>query len=179
MRPSRLIGCGVVLTALQTSSIACQTEHAVPTPDPSWLSANAGSKTVTFELTAGLTPINGALNFNGYHDGGLTVTVPNGWTMIWEFANHDGMLPHSAQVAPNKIPVPPASVTPAIARAYTDNLDAGIPPQGTDVDRFTVTPAGEYLIMCGVPGHALAGMWIRLEVSSTATEPAMAVTAVQ
>jgi len=181
MRPSLLIGIGVVLASLTPPGVAGQTEHTLPTEtiDPSWLQANAASKTVTLTLVAGLTPLNGALNFNGFRDGGLTITVPEGWTMIWEFRNHDGMLPHSAEVVPNRLPVPSASVKPAISRAYTDRLDQGIPPQGIDKDRFTATPAGEYLIMCGVPGHASAGMWIRLEVSSTAQAPGMAPTEVE
>src|SRR6266705_3926757 len=44
--------------------------------DPAWLSADTASRTATFELIAGLTGVNGALNFNGFRDGGLTLTVP-------------------------------------------------------------------------------------------------------
>jgi len=34
---------------------------------------------------AGLTGLNGALNFNGFRDGGLTLTVPLGWTVVMHF----------------------------------------------------------------------------------------------
>ena len=181
MRALHMVALGVGLAAATATGLEAQSENAVPPEaiDPSWLQTNAATKTVTFQLTAGLTPLNGALNFNGFRDGGLTVTVPDQWTMVWDFENHDGMLPHSAEVVADRMPVPTASVTPAIARAYTDRLDQGIPPLGKDRDPFTATPAGQYLIICGVPGHALAGMWIRLKVSSTATEPAMEVTPVK
>src|SRR2546422_7790736 len=60
--------------------------------DPAWLSYDAATKTVNFHLIAGLTGLNGALNFNGFRDGGLTLTVPVGWTVVMHFRNHDGML---------------------------------------------------------------------------------------
>jgi len=58
-----------------------QTEHTVAAPvvDSSWLQADTVTKTATFQLVAGLTGLNGALNFNGFRDGGLTLTVPLGW----------------------------------------------------------------------------------------------------
>jgi sulfocyanin len=145
--------------------------------DQSWLSWDSATKTVHFKLTAGLTGLNGALNFNGFRDGGLTLIVPAGSPMVVEFENHDGMLPHSAQVILNMTPVPGAAMDQAaIARAYTDKVGEGLPPQSKDRMRFTATPAGEYLFFCGVPGHGLAGMWIRLSVSDTAKAPALLAT---
>jgi len=47
-----------------------------PDIDPTWLSFDAPGKTVRFQLIAGLTGLNGALNFNGFSDGGLTLVVP-------------------------------------------------------------------------------------------------------
>ena len=151
--------------------------QAAPTIDPGWMVANPATKTATFALTAGLTPFNGALNFNGFRDGGLTVVVPAGWTLAVNFSNHDGMLPHSVQVIADQKPVPSgAQDTPAIGRAYSNQVAEGLPPQSKDKLRFTAQPAGEYLFFCGVPGHGLAGMWIRLRVSSEATTPALLAT---
>ena len=145
--------------------------------DKSWLSWEPGTRTVHFKLTAGLTGLNGALNFNGFRDGELTLMVPAGSPMLVEFENHDGMLPHSVQVILNMTPVPGAAMDQAaIARAYTDKVGEGLPPQSKDRMRFTATPAGEYLFFCGVPGHGLAGMWIRLSVSDSAKEPALLAT---
>jgi uncharacterized cupredoxin-like copper-binding protein len=33
--------------------------------------------------------------------------------------------------------------------------------------------AGAYMIFCAVPGHGLAGMWIRLKVSPTEKRPTL------
>ncbi len=144
--------------------------------DPSWLSVDPAAKTARFQLIAGLTGLNGALNFNGFRDGELTLVVPVGWTAEIAFRNHDGMLPHSAEVISPQTPLPTQPVGPAIPRAFTLNLATGLPPEGTDVMRFAAQPAGEYLIFCGVPGHGASGMWIRLRVSATAQPPALLLT---
>lgn len=141
--------------------------------DATWLTFDAAAKTVRFKLIAGLTGLNGALNFNGFRDGELTLVVPVGWKTEIAFSNHDGMLPHSAEVIAPQMPLPTQPVTAAIPRAFTLNLEKGLPPLGTDDMRFTAKPAGEYLIFCGVPGHGAAGMWIRLQVSATAKTPAL------
>ena len=141
--------------------------------DATWLTFDASAKTVRFTLIAGLTGLNGALNFNGFRDGELTLVVPVGWQTEIAFSNHDGMLPHSAEVIAPQVPLPTQPVTAAIPRAFTLNLEKGLPPLGTDDMRFTAKPAGEYLIFCGVPGHGAAGMWIRLRVSATAKAPTL------
>ena len=144
--------------------------------DPTWLTFDAAAKTARFQLIAGLTGLNGALNFNGFRDGGLTLVIPVGWAAEIAFKNHDGMLPHSAEVISPQTPLPVQPVSPAIPRAFTLKLATGLPPQGTDVMRFAAKPPGEYLIFCGVPGHGAAGMWIRLRVSTTAQTPALLLT---
>jgi hypothetical protein len=144
--------------------------------DPTWLNVDPAAKTARFQLIAGLTGVNGALNFNGFRDGGLTLVIPVGWKAEIAFTNHDGMLPHSAEVISPQTPLPTQPVSPAIPRAFTLKLATGLPPEGTDVMRFAARPAGEYLIFCGVPGHGAAGMWIRLRVSATAQAPALLLT---
>lgn len=141
--------------------------------DPTWLTFDTPAKTVRFQLIAGLTGFNGALNFNGFRDGELTLVVPVGWKADIAFRNHDGMLSHSAEVIAPQTPVPAQPINPAIPRAVTIKLASGIPPEGTDAMRFTAQPEGEYLIFCGVPGHGLGGMWIRLRVSAAGTIPAL------
>ncbi len=147
--------------------------------DPAWLSVDAGGKSVRFQLIAGLTGLNGALNFNGFRDGGLTLVVPEGWRAQIDFRNHDGMLPHSAEIITPRTPLPVEPVAPAISRAFTIRLAQGLVSEATDTMRFVAQPAGEYLIVCGVPGHGAAGMWIRMRVSATATAPTLAETPAQ
>ena len=144
--------------------------------DAGWLTADTATNTATFELIAGLTGLNGALNFNGFRDGGLTLTVPLGWTVVMHFRNHDGMLPHSAVVIPDSTPLPTAPVSPAFDRAFTVRLTEGIPPNGTDDVRFIANKGGAYLIFCGVPGHGVSGMWIRFDVSGSVRTPTLAAT---
>ena len=168
MRQISIALCGLILLAPAIPASAQQ-----PQLDPAWLTFDAAGKTVRFQLIAGLTGLNGALNFNGFRDGELTVVVPVGWQTEIAFRNHDGMLPHSAEVIAPQTPLPAQPVGPAIPRAFTLNLGTGLPPEGTDDMRFVAEPAGEYLIFCGVPGHGAAGMWIRLRVSATAQTPTL------
>lgn len=166
----------LALALMLANSLAVPLRAQEQRVDPTWLSFDAAAKTARFQLIAGLTGLNGALNFNGFRDGGLTLVIPVGWRAEISFKNHDGMLPHSAEVISPQTPLPVQPVSPAIPRAFTLNLATGLPPQGTDVMRFAAQPAGEYLIFCGVPGHGAAGMWIRLRVSATAQKPALLLT---
>ena len=43
--------------------------------DPTWLSFDPAAKTARFHLIAGLTGLNGALNFNGFRDGELEMVT--------------------------------------------------------------------------------------------------------
>ena len=165
------MGVGVV-TLLGAASAHAQKQ----TIDPTWLSFDAAARTARFQLIAGLTGLNGALNFNGFSDGGLTFVVPFGWRTEVDFRNHDGMLPHSAEVIAPQTPLPIQPVDPAIPRAFTLRLAEGLISEATDTMRFTAQPAGDYLIFCGVPGHGAAGMWIRFQVSASAKAPALLLT---
>jgi hypothetical protein len=163
----------LIFALLLICSVAVPVRAQQTGVDSTWLSFDPAARTARFQLIAGLTGLNGALNFNGFRDGGLTLVIPVGWNAEIAFRNHDGMLPHSAEVISPQTPLPVQPVSPAISRAFTLKLATGLPPQGTDVMRFTAQPAGEYLIFCGVPGHGAAGMWIRLRVSATAQTPAL------
>ena len=162
--------------ALVTLSLAVPASAQQQRVDPTWLTFDTAAKTVRFQLIAGLTGLNGALNFNGFRDGALTLEVPVGWRTEIDFRNHDGMLPHSAEVIAPRTPLPTQPVDPAIPRAFTLKLGEGLPSEATDNMRFAAQPVGEYLIVCGVPGHSAAGMWIRLRVSATAKTPALLLT---
>src|SRR5438876_798661 len=163
------------IAALPAVAVA-QSERAVETPavDPSWFQFDTATQAVSFQLIAGLTGLNGALNFNGFRDGELTLTVPLGSNVVLHFRNHDGMLPHSAEVIPDTHPLPPGPVAPAFARALTVRLEQGLVSEQTDDLRFIADRGGSYLIFCGVPGHGAAGMWIRLEVSGSIRRPFLA-----
>lgn len=165
-----------MMVGLGTAALAVPVSAQQQRVDPAWLSFDAAAKTAHFQLIAGLTGLNGALNFNGFRDGELTVVVPLGWQAEMDFRNHDGMLSHSAEVIAPRTPLPAQPLASAILRAFTIELTTGLPPGGKDIVRFVAEPAGEYLIFCGVPGHGIAGMWIRFRVSATAATPALLLT---
>jgi sulfocyanin len=134
------------------------------------LSYDAASKTVTFALQAGGPGKAGPFSFNGYGNGGATLTVPGGSTVVLNFENLDGT-PHSAEIIADKDPMPNQGGDPAIPAAYTKDVTQGLPQGGKDVIRFTAPPSGNFRIFCGVPGHGLSGMWIRFKVDPAAKTP--------
>ena len=119
-------------------------------------------RTVVVQLLAGLTGDNEALNFNGGSHGSHTLTIPAGWRVEARFVNHDTDLPHSAIVVDDVAPIPISAPPAAFPRAFTVRLQEGLLENAEDLVSFTVMAPGRYLIMCGVPGHAQGGMWIRL-----------------
>jgi hypothetical protein len=171
MRFARLtLAGGTLAVILLTLGAAAR---SVTPPDPSWLSWNPATRTVTFQLIAGLTgSAKSPFNFNGYVDGELTLVVPDSASMVMNFVNVDGT-PHSAVVIDDKDPMPNMAENPAIPRAYTIKASEGLGYYQKDVMRFRATPPGGYRIFCGVPGHGLSGMWIRLKIDPTAEAPKM------
>ena len=136
-----------------------------------FVSYNATKKTVSITLYAALNSAQGGFNFNGGSSGNQTITVPLGWAIHFDVTNTDA-IPHSAILIINQSPIPNAPSNPAFPRAYTDHLIDGLAPQnGHDTMDFTATPAGNYLIACGVPGHAPSGMYIQFVVSAAAHAP--------
>jgi len=151
-------------TTLPTAAAA-----AAPAGDSSYVTYDPATKTVTFRLVAG------PFQFNGFGSGGGTLTVPPGSNNVWHFEQADGT-PHSAEVASGSGPLPNAGGDPAIPRAYTNKLVEGLPQGATDVIKFTAPDTGSYRIICGVPGHALSGMWIWLKIDPAAKAPTFGAT---
>ena len=156
------------------SPSAADSASATPAPaaatgQEKWLSYDAATKTVTFELIAG------PFTFNGFRDGGATLVVPAGANVVINFVNKDGT-PHSAIVISGEGPVPNSATDPAIQRAYTNKVLEGLPQEATDVMRFPVPASGTYRILCGVPGHGLSGMWIWMKIDPAATAPTFGAT---
>ncbi|MGH7539056.1 MAG: sulfocyanin-like copper-binding protein [Gemmatimonadales bacterium] len=166
----------LVAAVMLPVAIGGQTAPPAQVIDPAWLMVDSSTKTATFKLIAGLTGLNGALNFNGFRDGGLTLTVPLGWNVVMKFSNHDGDLPHSAEVIANTKPLPYGPVDAAFDRAVTIRLAQGLEAGAEDDIRFVASKAGSFIVFCAVPGHGAAGMWIRFRVSESAGRPGLAAT---
>ena len=129
-----------------------------------FVSSDAASKTATITVDANQGTAGGGLNFNGVVKGAKSFTIPAGWTVVMNFKNM-GMIPHSAIVV--KGTTPPTSVAEkdaAFPGAYTKTVMQGMNAGATDVVKFKATTAGNYLLICGVPGHALGGQYLGLKV---------------
>ena len=141
------------------AATAASRVHASP---PLVKSQNPARKTVTLFVEAQANGANSGFNFNGLAKGQGGVTVPLGWEVTVEFLNH-GAMPHSAVVTRSD-----TSVTPAFKSSGMADALAGIGQGKRSHFAFRATRAGRFYIVCAVPGHEPAGMWVRLTVSSTA-----------
>ena len=135
-----------------------------------WLSFDAATNTVTFQLVAGAPGASGPFNFNGYTNGGAALVVPSKARIVVNFVNEDGT-PHSAEVISGTGPIPNLGGDPGIPTAYTRDVTQGLPQFGKDVLRFSAPDQGEYRIFCGVPGHGHSGMWIWFKIDPAAKTP--------
>jgi sulfocyanin len=136
--------------------------------------ATSGAEpTAHFTIIAGKTQLDGGYNYNGYARGGMTVTVPLGWKVAIDFQNA-APLAHSLEILPymsTQPPVPPA--TPAFQGASTKNLSTGLPTGAKTTVTFIANKPGTYELVCGVPAHALTGMWDKFVVSAKAKQPSV------
>jgi len=135
--------------------------------------AAAQSAVHTAELTivAGKEAGGAGFDLNGYRNGAMTITVPVGWHVVVHFTNA-GNMPHSVGVLPagaHQQAMPAA----ASADATTANFAAGLAKGATQTFTFEATKPGMYELICGCPGHGVAGMWGKLVVSSTAEAPSV------
>lgn len=163
-----------IAAALLSAAAPCtlSAQGATLKVDPSWMTARVSDSTVEFRLVAGMSTANGGMNFDGATGGSLTLTVPVKWHVVLHFRNDDENMPHSAEVTIAKSPVPAMPDTkPVFGGAESKDPTQGV-SVGTKQDiHFTADQPGSYIIVCAVPGHGAAGMWIRLVVSATASKP--------
>jgi sulfocyanin len=135
---------------------------------PSWYQQDGNA--VSLDIVAGQTPTGNYWNFNGAQNGAMTVVVPVGAEVTINFQNDDPNMAHSIGVS-GDFDTAPAMVdpTPVFAGAISSNptsmTEATMPGQSETVT-FTASEAGEYTLVCYIPGHAVSGMWIRFVVSA-------------
>jgi hypothetical protein len=112
---------------------------------------------------------------NGYRNGEARIVVPVGWTVKWNWRNADTASPHSLVVMVQREKIPLEGGRPAFSNAMSRMVTEGLPPGQTDQSTFVAEEAGWYWLMCGVPGHALAGEWVELRVDPDAKLPSVKV----
>ncbi|WP_076344294.1 sulfocyanin-like copper-binding protein [Alicyclobacillus vulcanalis] len=168
---------GLVLSMVTSVLVGCGASHPSPlNQDKSLLTWNAAKHEVRWKVVAGDGRANGGMNFDGYANGSMTLVVPIGWRVVIDFDNAS-LMPHSAMVVPygDRERSNFDATMVAFPGAETPNPSQG-DPQGTHRDViFTAAKVGTYALVCGVPGHALAGMWDQLVVSDEAKHPSLRV----
>ena len=139
-----------------------------------WYSLDKQPKTLDLNITTENT--SNPMNFNDYSKGALKILVPVGWKVNIHFVNKQGPINHSVGFVPwSQRESATGQFTEAFAGSVgpKDKFSNGV-PGGQPYDfSFTADKAGQYAMVCGVPGHAAAGMWDEFDVDATATAPAI------
>jgi len=171
-----LIACGGGDAGTDEAPAGAATEEAPPAAaaeaaPADWFQIDEGAQTVTLNVIAGSTPDNNTWNFNGYYNGNATVTVPEGYTVTVNFTNQDQNMAHSVGVDERTGNFPPniSEPAPVFAGAISSNptsLTEATMPGESESFTFTADAAGNYSLVCYIPGHAVTGMWIHFNVSS-------------
>jgi sulfocyanin SoxE-like protein len=140
---------------------------------PDWLVIDSVNKSVTLILEVTTRPDAPSALINGYRNGEARIGVPVGWTVKWNWRNRDTASRHSLVVMVQREKIPLEGGRPAFSNAMTRMVTEGLPPDQIDQTTFVAEEAGWYWLMCGVPGHALAGEWIELRVDPEVKFPSI------
>ena len=137
---------------------------------PAWFTVSNEGQAVSMDIIAGETDAKNYWNYNGATDGNMTITVPQGAVVTINFSNQDPNMAHSLGISelmtsPTAAPAPTPVFEGAITSNPTSMVEATLNGQSETIT-FTADSAGEYAVLCYVPGHAATGMWIRFNVSA-------------
>lgn len=139
-----------------------------PVTMPEWYRIDRASRTVNLTITAGTTNRNNYWNFDGAINGETAIVVPEGYTVNLTLVNQDPNMPHSVVISSElrNFATPP-SPQPVFAGAATENptsmVDATMPGE-TETISFVAEQAGDYSMVCTIPGHSALGMWVFFRV---------------
>jgi hypothetical protein len=159
----------LVALAVVAAGGSAQTAPAPASAAPAWLVADTAGRTVTIALQ--VTPPaagGGPALLNGHHNGALQIVVPLGWTVQWDWRNADSASAHSLVVMAEREKLPLEGGRAAFTNALTRNVTGGLAAGQGDRTTFTAEEAGWYWLVCGVPGHAIAGEYLGLRVDPEA-----------
>lgn len=180
-----LVACGggeqAPEAAPSTEEMAPAAVPAAPMEEfgmPDWMQVDEANRTVSIQLTAGLTADNNHWNYNGYYGGRGGITVPVGYTVNVHFINQDPAMAHSFGIEEPQATYPNQfeAINLVFEGAMTSNplsmTEATMPGMEEDVS-FVASEAGEYVMLCYVTGHAATGMWMDFTVSADGEAGAM------
>jgi hypothetical protein len=135
---------------------------------PAWLVTDTAGRTVTIALQVTPATGGGPALLNGHHNGALQIVVPLGWTVQWDWRSADSTSPHSLVVMAEREKLPLEGGREAFTNAMTRSVTAGLAAGQGDRTTFTAEEAGWFWLLCGVPGHAVAGEYLGLRVDPDA-----------
>ena len=128
-------------------------------PNPAqYIRVDRAARSAIVTLIAGYPATDFQFNYDGYGGGSLVLTVPVGWSIAVQCANHS-TVPNSCAVvadARSTEPMEPGWSTPDPQR--------GLDPGQSATFTFTPTTTGSYRIASLVGGSEASGMWLDLEV---------------
>ena len=161
-------GCGGEDTSEEGAPPAEMQASTHPAGAADWIQVDSAANTVTLDIVAGSDATNSNWNFNGHASGNFTVPVPEGATVTINFSNNDANMGHSIGVSESAGPWPATpDPTPvfegAISSDPTSMTESTAAGESETITFATSTP-GEFALVCYVPGHATAGMWINFIV---------------
>ncbi len=137
--------------------------------EPSWITVDTSARTATIALKVTHPPGSPSASLNGYREGGVQIVVPLRWTLTWDWRSADSAAKHSLVLMAEREKLPTEGGRPAFTNAMSRGVTAGLAAGQSDRTTFEAEEAGWFWLLCGVPGHALAGEWIGLRVDPEAT----------
>jgi len=160
-----MLGAGGLLAGAAVPTASLPAHAATPAASQTWVQWDGAHKTAHLTLVAAYNQNNGGFNFDGYNLGHLSITIPLGAKVVVAYTNK-GALPHSAVITPFASHALAGNFPLAFKGSASPNPSSGVANLSTpQVFSFIASKAGAYAIVCGVPGHAIGGMWDRLIVA--------------
>lgn len=160
--------CGSAQTAAPAPAPAPAAAAAAAAATPPWLVVDSAGQTVTIALQVTAAAGGGPALINGHQRGELQLVVPLNWTVQWDWRSADSTSPHSLVVMAEREKLPTEGGRAAFTNAMTRMVTAGLAAGQGDRTAFTADQAGWYWLLCGVPGHAIAGEYLGLRVDPEA-----------
>jgi hypothetical protein len=160
--------CGSAQTPPPAAAPPPAAEPAADQDAPVWLVSDSAGQTVTIALQVTPGAAGGPALINGEHNGALQIVVPLNWTVQWDWRSADSTAPHSLVVMAEREKLPTEGGRAVFTNAMTRSVTAGLQVGQGDRTTFTAEEAGWYWLLCGVPGHAIAGEYLGLRVDPAA-----------
>lgn len=128
-------------------------------PNPAqYLRVDSTAQTALVTLIAGYPATDFQFNYDGYGNGSLTLTVPVGWQVTVQCANHS-TVPNSCAVVTDA-----HAIQPAQPEWSTPDPRRGLNPGQSASFTFAPSTPGSFRIASLVAGSEASGMWLDLEV---------------